>query len=130
MNISSVEGFFLDYIYIAGSILFTVYGQIVIKWRVGLYGILPELFSEKMLFILRLLLDPYIISGLLSAFLAALCWMAAMTKFELSHAYPFMGLTFVMVIILSGLLFNEALTMPKLIGVSLIVIGIIVGSQG
>lgn len=120
----------MDYIYILGTIGFTVYGQIAIKWRVSLYGNLPEPIVSKIVFLLKLLYDPVIFSGLFAAFLAALCWMAAMTKFELSHAYPFMGLTFVLVIILSSLLFSEALTVPKLIGVSLIVIGIIVGSQG
>lgn len=120
----------MDYLYILGTILFTVYGQIVIKWRVDTYGAFPLLIADKAIFIGKLLLDPYIISGLFGAFLAALCWMAAMTKFELSHAYPFIGLTYVLIILISGILFHEAITFPKIIGVTLIVIGIIVGSQG
>jgi len=39
-------------------------------------------------------------------------------------------LTFVLVLILSGVFFDEPVTFTKIIGVSLIVIGIAVGSQG
>lgn len=120
----------MNYIYIFGTVLFTVYGQLIIKWRISLSGSLPELFIPKILFLLRLLIDPYILSGFISGFLASLCWMAAMTKFSLNHAYPFMGLNFVLILLFSGLLFNETITSLKVVGIILVVIGIIVGSQG
>ena len=53
-----------------------------------------------------------------------------MTKFELSYAYPFMSLAFVLVLVLSAVLFHEPLTVPKILGVLLIIIGIVVGSRG
>jgi len=48
----------------------------------------------------------------------------------LSYAYPFMSLAFVFVLILSAILFHEALTVPKVLGVGLVVAGIIVASRG
>jgi multidrug transporter EmrE-like cation transporter len=120
----------MNHIYIALTIMFTVYGQIVIKWQVGKAGTLPAGSFDKGLFLLTMLFNPWIISGFAAAFLAALAWMAAMTKFELSYAYPFMSLAFVMVLVLSGPLFQEAVTAPKIIGMALIVAGIAVGSQG
>jgi len=44
------------------------------------------------------LFDPLIFSGFASAFIASFFWMAAMTKFELSYAYPFMSRVFVLVL--------------------------------
>ena len=120
----------MGYLYIFGTILFTVYGQIIIKWQVSNAGAFPVDVSEKIWFLLRLTLNPWVISSLVCAFLAFLCWMAAMTKFELSHAYPFMSLSFVFVLVLSGLFFHESITLPKLLGVLLIMAGIIVGAQG
>lgn len=120
----------IDYIYISGTILFTIYGQLVIKWQVSRYGALPADLAEKAWFILRLLLNPWIISGFAAAFLASLCWMAAMTKFELSRAYPFTSLSFVLILFLSAILFRESVTAPKVIGMIFIVIGIVIGSQG
>jgi len=115
---------------IFGTIFFTVYGQLVIKWRIPNYGHLPEETMAKMVFLLKLFLDPFILSGFLSAFVASLCWMAAMTKFELSYAYPFMGLTFVLVFVASVFLFAESVTVYKVLGLALIVLGIVIASKG
>ena len=116
--------------YILGTILCTVYGQIVVKWQVPKAGALPASFSERIAFLLHLFLNPWILSSTAAGFGALLCWLAALTKFELSYAYPFMSLAFVLVLVLSALLFHEALTTAKILGVLLIVAGIIVGSRG
>lgn len=116
----------MGYMYIALTILLTVYGQLAIKWQVNLAGAMPTDGQGKATFLLRLLLNPWVISAIAAAFGAMLFWMMAMTKFELSKAYPFMALNFVLVGAASVWLFNEAPTLSKLAGVSLIVIGLIV----
>ena len=120
----------MGYLYILGSIFFTVYGQVIIKWQVSNAGALPENVTGKMMFLLGLTFNPWVISSLCSAFLALLCWMAAMTKFDLSYAYPFMSLSFVMVLILSSLFFHEPITVTKIFGIIFIMAGIIIGSRG
>jgi multidrug transporter EmrE-like cation transporter len=64
-----------------------------------------------------------------AAFLAALSWMAAMTRLSLSRTYPFVGLFFILVLSLSAVFFDEALTVAKVAGIGLIVAGLVVGSQ-
>lgn len=117
-------------LYVLSTVIFTVYGQLVIKWQVTMAGPLPVYFSGKLLYLLHLLLNPWIISALAAAFIAALSWMSAMTKLELSYAYPFMSLSFVLVFVLSGLLFHESLTIPKVLGLTLIIVGVIVSGHG
>lgn len=119
----------MGYLYIFGTIFFTVYGQLILKWRIDRVGSLPDAWAEKLIFLIKLLLDPLILSGFLSAFVASLFWMAAMTKFNISYAYPFMSLSFVLVFILSIFLFQEPVTTQKVLGLALIVLGIIVTSQ-
>ncbi|MFZ2541671.1 MAG: EamA family transporter [Gallionella sp.] len=120
----------MSYFYIFLTIVLTVYGQVVIKWQVIKAGALPEQLPEKISFMLHLLLNPWIVSALFAAFLASFCWMAAMTKLQLSHAYPFMGMTFVLVLLAGGFIFQEPITSFKVVGVSLIVLGLVVASQG
>jgi multidrug transporter EmrE-like cation transporter len=120
----------IAHLYILLTILFTVYGQIIIKWQVNSAGAFPLDTTEKILFLLRLLLNPWVISSFICAFLAALSWMAAMTKFSLSYAYPFISLTFVLVIALSSIFFKDVITIPKAVGMGLIIAGIVIGSQG
>jgi len=119
----------MGYLYIFGTVMFTVYGQLIVKWRIVKYGSLPEEFSSKLIFLLKLLLDPFILSGFFSAFIASFFWMAAMTKFDVSYAYPFMSGAFILVFLLSVLLFNEPITWQKLVGLLLIVLGIVVTSR-
>jgi uncharacterized membrane protein len=56
--------------------------------------------------------------------------MAAMTKFNLSYAYPFMSLNFVLVLVLSVWLLSEPVTLQKVIGIGLIVLGTVVAARG
>ena len=113
-----------------GSVLFTVYGQIIVKWQVSKAGALPASLLERIPFLLGLIFNPWILSGIFAGFCALVCWLAAMTKFELSYAYPFMSLAFVFVLVLSAVLFHEPLTVAKIMGVLLIIAGIVVGSRG
>ena len=120
----------VDFLYVFAAVFFTVYGQIIVKWQVAKAGVFPATLPGKMSFLLGLVLNPWIITAVAAGFLALLSWMAAMTKFELSYAYPFMSLAFVLVLILSALLLHETVTVPKVLGVALIVMGIIAASRG
>lgn len=119
-----------SYLYIMATILFTVAGQLVAKWRMASVGALPETAAAKLKFLILLMFDPYIFSAYLAAFLASLSWMAAMTKFPLSHAYPFMSLNFVIVLLLSAWVLSEPLTAQKCLGVALIVLGTVIAARG
>jgi len=117
-----------DYAFIAATVLLSVYGQLALKWRMDQVGPLPAGFGPALRVLLRLLLDPVVLSSFIAAFLASLAWMAAMTRFELSYAYPFTSLGFVLVLVLSVGLFGESFSMHKVVGVALIVFGTWVAS--
>src|SRR5712691_3684711 len=99
MNANDKTGFSLGFVFL--TVIFTVYGQLIVKWRVRRAGTLPADFMKKLYFLAALVFDPWILSGLIAAFVAGLFWMSAMTRLELSYAYPFMSLAFVFVLILS-----------------------------
>jgi len=111
------------------AVALTAYSQLIVKWRVNRAGPIPVDLAKKAWFLGGLLLDPWILTGILATFLAGLSWMAAMTKLELSFAYPFMSLSFVLVLIFSAFLFHESVTVPKVLGMLLIIAGIIVTSR-
>lgn len=119
----------MGYLYILLTVLLTAYGQLILKWRMNFLDEPPTPLLEKFWFLFKIIFDPYIFSGFFAAFLASLTWMAALAKFDLSFAYPFMSLAFVVVLLCSYVFLNEALTVQKIFGLVLIVLGLVVASR-
>jgi drug/metabolite transporter (DMT)-like permease len=117
---------FPGHFFILLTLAFTVYGQLVLKWQMGSAGPLPHGHLDKLGFLLQQFMNPWILSGFVSAFVASLAWMAAMTRFELNYAYPFMSLAFVIVMILGVLFLGEALNARKIVGTLMVMAGLVV----
>lgn len=115
---------------VAATVLLTSYGQLVIKWQVGLFRPATEGVLGMLPAIMQLVLRPWIISAFGAAFAASLCWMLAVSRLELSRAYPFMAVNFLIVCIVAVPMFGETFTTTKAIGLSTVVIGLVILSQG
>jgi drug/metabolite transporter (DMT)-like permease len=120
----------MGYLYVALTVLLSSYGQLVLKWRLNQLGEVPQPLKEKFLFLFWAVFDPYIFSGFVAAFLASLTWMAALTKFDLSQAYPFTSISFILVLLFSYFLLGEPLTFFKVAGCLLIMAGLILITKG
>ena len=117
----------MKYFYLTGTVLFTAYGQLILKISIAKYGKLPDSLAGKFLFLFKVMIDPFVLSGFISAFIASFFWMAAMTKFDLSFAYPVIVGGLLLITTLLGILFlNEPVTCGKVIGPILIISGIVV----
>ena len=115
----------MKYLYVFGTVFFTVYGQLIIKWRIVRYGALPEGISEKLIFLFKLLLDPFILTGLIAAFVASFFWMAAMTKFDISHVYPIVvGGLAILTAFFAIVFLKEPVSFTKIVGLFFVVLGV------
>ena len=115
----------MGYLYVILTILFTTYGQLVLKWRMNNKADIPIGFSDKLKFMFTLYSDLWILSAFFAAFFASISWMLAVKNFELSKVYPFMGLNFILVMFLSYFFFGEQINLNKIGGVLLILLGLI-----
>jgi multidrug transporter EmrE-like cation transporter len=107
-----------------------VYAQVAMKLAANS---MPEIEKHKSTAavinnIFYLITNYWILSSFAAAFFAAIMWMFAVAKLPLSHAYPFLAMTFVGVLIMGNLVFMEQITWPKVIGVILIISGVIVSA--
>lgn len=119
----------MSYVFVALTVLFTVYGQVVLKWQVSIHPELSISTGKPMGVLLGIALNPWVLSAFAAAFVASLCWIAALSKLPLSKAYPFTALSFPVITLLSYLFFQEAITLPKLLGTTLVVAGVFILSQ-
>jgi drug/metabolite transporter (DMT)-like permease len=115
----------MSYFYLSLTVLLVVYGQLIVKWQVNRHGQLPGGLNENLLFLLKLSVNPWVLSALMGGLAAALLWMAAITRLDVGYAYPFMSLPLVFVTVFSVVLFNEPLSGGRAVGIALIVVGIL-----
>ena len=121
----------VDHFYILLSISFAVVSQLIIKWQMSAFSFdSNETWQEKYTLAFSMLLNPYIITSLVLTLLAGVTWMIAMTKFEISYAYPYTLLGLVFVTIFSVIFFGENMNAYKIWGILFIIIGIFVISKG
>ena len=120
----------VDHMFILMTVAFTVYSQLVMRWQVGNAGPLPVDLIDKVQYVAMLLINPWVVSGVIATFGAGVSWMLAMTKFEISYAYPFVSLTYVIVLFASVFFFHELITINKIAGTALILLGIFVLAKG
>lgn len=113
------------FLFVGLTVFFTVFGQLSIKYKAAQMGEMPPQFPDRLSYFLELFLSPWIIAGFISAVFAAIFWILAMTKLPISLAYPFMALSFPLVVIASHILFGEYVSSLRMIGVALICAGVI-----
>ena len=121
-----------EYWFILMVSVFTLIGELILKWRINdLSFALSGNGIDKVVAVVKLLFDPYIMAGLFSAVISAMFWLAALSRFDLSYAYP-MVIAFltVMTVVFSVLLLGEEVSLIKAAGVLLVVIGLIILWRG
>ena len=125
--------FAMPYVFLASTIILSVYSQLMIKWRMSTRFCdihLPDALWDKFILLLTIIFDPGVFSGLVATFLSGLFWMATMSKLDISFAYPFTSLGFVLVLLFSAFLFGESMNLYKVVGVLFIMIGVTIASRG
>ncbi|HVJ33042.1 MAG TPA: 4-amino-4-deoxy-L-arabinose transferase [Terriglobia bacterium] len=73
-----------------------------------------------------LLFRPGIIGGLACYALSLVVWVIVLSRTEVSFAYPFLGVGFVLVTFVSAILLNEDVTAQRMAGTALIALGVAV----
>lgn len=120
----------IEHSYILATIVLTVYSQLVMRWQVKDAGPMPSGGWETGIYVINLLLKPWVITAIISTFAAGVSWMLAMTKFEIGYAYPFVSLVYVFVLFGSVFLFNEPATLNKVAGTAVILVGLTILVRG
>ncbi|MER2512181.1 MAG: hypothetical protein ABTQ25_07140 [Nitrosomonas ureae] len=83
--------------------------------------ILAQPHSVRTLFFV--LTDKFVLSGFLLYGLGAIIWLGVLSKWEVSKAYPLVGLGFVLTVAI-GFISGEQVTLLRLIGVGFICTGV------
>ena len=114
---------------IALTIVFTVAGQLLIKYGTQQLDSFPTSLLGIPAFLLNALTNIRIILGLASAVIAALTWIGAVSLSDISFAYPFMALAIVFVLVLSPIVLGESVPLTRWGGVALVCLGLLIAAR-
>lgn len=120
---------FMAVFFIFLMLAFTVAGQILVKQGMLEVGATPSSFALIPGFMIRALTNIRVLFGFGCAFAASLCWLVAISRSDLSFAYPFTGLSIVLVLTLTPTFFGEVVSPTRWLGVAIVCIGIWVASR-
>jgi multidrug transporter EmrE-like cation transporter len=113
------------------SIGIAVGGQILLK--IGMNKIGPiDIGSASSLghLFTGIIKSPTVLVGLFLYVISAALWLIIISAVDLSFAYPFIGLTYVLVLVVSKFVLKEDVNPIRWIGTAIITIGVIVISRG
>lgn len=115
---------------ILGSLAFAIAGQLLLK--LGMQRVTASLGqgAAAAATLTRAALQPYVLAGLVGYGASAALWILVLSKAPLSLVYPFAGLTFIGVFIVSWLFLGEAITPVRWIGMLIIVGGVTLAARG
>lgn len=111
---------FINFILILTNTLILVSGQFL--WK---YGMMQRNVSfQSIQDIMSLLLSPFILSGLVLYGFATVLWLFILTRVPLSVAYPIQSMAYIFAVFGAYFIFNETLSIAKVVGVLFIMIGV------
>jgi drug/metabolite transporter (DMT)-like permease len=118
---------FINFLLILLNTLMLVSGQFL--WKTALQHNESSFSSFRTL--MQLMLSPFFLSGLLLYGLATVLWLFILSRVSLSLAYPIQSLAYIMAVFGAYWIFNEPLSMPKVVGCLLILAGVVfIGWRG
>lgn len=99
--------------------LILVSGQFL--WK---FGMQTQSITLDVISILKVLFSPFVFTGLAMYGFATVLWLYILSKVPLSVAYPIQSLSYILAVFGAYFVFNESLSIYKIIGCLLILIGV------
>lgn len=111
------------------GVMLNVVAQLLIKAGTNSIGYFE--FSRDNIFPIgvRLATEPSIIGALLCYALSVVIWILALSRVQVSIAYPLLSMGYVVNAVAAWYFFNEAFNPAKVLGIGVIILGVIIISR-
>ena len=112
------------------GVLLNAAAQLLIKAGTRVLGVIDVRGSALVGSALGVATQPYVLAGLACYVLSVGIWIAALSRVDVSIAYPMLSLGYIVNALAAWMLFGEALTPAKVIGTLIILVGVVVLARG
>lgn len=111
--------------FIFTSICLNVLGQLAFKAGMNQLGEIVFQPSRVFHILVQILSKPIVLVGVALYAISAFFWIIALSKAELSFAYPMLSVGYVLIYFLSIWLFRETFSIPRLVGTIIVCGGLV-----
>ena len=108
------------------GVLMSAAGQVLLKVAMSQQSMQAAIAHGGTTMLAALLTSPWLVLGVAVYGLSVLVWLAVLAKVDVSFAYPFVALGMVVTTLSGRFLLGEELPAMRLLGLSVIVIGVLV----
>jgi multidrug transporter EmrE-like cation transporter len=111
---------------VLSGVLLNAIAQLFLKAGTNSLGALFVPGAELLKSVFRVIFEPYIMAGLFCYVLSVGIWIVALSKVEVSIAYPMLSIGYVINAFAAWYLFGELISMQKMAGIFIIIIGVFI----
>ena len=112
---------------ILSSVFLNAVAQLLIRKGmlcIGIFGV--DNFVDNMG---AMLTNLWLWSAMISYAISILLWMSVLSKVEISYAYPFLSIGYILAAVAGYWFFNENLSVTRIVGIVVICVGVIIISR-
>jgi multidrug transporter EmrE-like cation transporter len=77
----------------------------------------------------KVIVNPFIILGMLCYIFSIIIWLLVLSRVEVSFAYPFLSIGYIMVAVMGYVFLNENISLYRIAGIIIICAGLIIMSK-
>jgi multidrug transporter EmrE-like cation transporter len=116
----------LSFALILVGVLLNAAAQLLLKAGTNAVGSFEFAAANALPVGLKLALEPHILGGIACYVISVVVWILALSRVEVSIAYPMLSIGYVVNAIAAYYLFGEAVTATRLVGIGIIILGVFI----
>ncbi|MDY6845470.1 MAG: EamA family transporter [Thermodesulfobacteriota bacterium] len=106
--------------------LITTVGQLVLKIGMNKLGPINSLMNNPINLLQVMIINPFTLTALFLYANGFIVWSIVLSKLDLSYAYPFLALAYILVPVSSWIILGEHIPMMRWVGILIICAGLII----
>ena len=111
-----------NYLILATSILLAVAGQLMMKKGMMIVGSFS--LTQLHLKLIPMFTNPFVFFGFACFGLSSVFWLVVLSRFEISLVYPIVSIAYILVALFSWIFFKENLSLVRISGILIIMMGV------
>ena len=115
---------FISFMLVLAGVLLNAAAQLLLKAGTNAIGAFAFTAANLVPVGIKVASNPFIVGGLGCYAVSVLVWIMALSRVEVSLAYPMLSIGYVVNAVAAWYLFGEALTAQRMIGIGTIIVGV------